>query len=268
MNGKVLTIRFDSDSGFVDALDLSESIRGIEQLTFIGLYLSSEWIEPKRRRNYAIRIGRAREGSLVFDIATSAIEIVHEAHIVGAIDFTRMFLDSMSANAAEREDWKAPIARALRVVGYIERHKQEEFIRLVESMLSRIHKAIVRWIRPIGSSCRSITVSGSDESFTIDIELANVIRGRIKQLQNGTTSEELLIARITGVNRRTNKIEIEVQEEPRPLRATVRDPAFANFPNLYSQAMVDQQDLIIIADVKRRYGKIMDIQIKAIEGVG
>ena len=166
--------------------------------------------------------------------------ILHDIYITGASDIMWRFLSGalfkMSGREQESDEHLA------------------EMINLLDNVDARRHLEVLNWqkifahtrgiVSPIGPYCDTISLYSQDRETEIDLPTAEAIRSNGK-MKVGDMQK--MTVKVDGLIHHNKQLRVYVADNPRPIPAHIRDPAFNDVPNIYTEAVVNQLSILVTA---------------------
>ncbi|MBN9505033.1 MAG: hypothetical protein J0I69_03310 [Altererythrobacter sp.] len=267
----------DADRHEVDMRLFGRSMIGIDKIVSDSLIYFTEQRRPRKgeRAPLVIHAQPPVEGSAeVFGAlapAVGALPLVWDFLNAGAGDIlwrsVSWVLDYHGGRRSQADRQLDVIASALRQSEKA-RSKTEE--RWLESesqwragMFDLVHRllpAAKNAVAPVGPSVESLRLGGSGEAAAeVDVPMAEAIR-HPGDVEVGDL--ETMVVRVDGFQHHNKTLKIERPDAPGSyMTADVRDPAFDEAPNIYTQAAEQKAQLVITGKKALRSQKLERIYI-------
>ena len=264
MEAQRFVIRFDGADANEHTLgmrQLGQSLIGIERLITVGLFALEVGRIPRHNESLPllVRASEPRIGS--YEIAATLgpaaafLPLLHEFYLTGATEIL----------------WRWMSGALLRMGGRPQESESHfsELIRLLDRVDARKHLEMPEWQRlvtpgrrlvsPVGPSCDRILLPMDGEMTEIDFPMAEVIRSKDK-LEVGDM--ETFRIKVDGFTHHNRQLKLVHPSEPgRFITGHIRDPAFENAPNIYTDAATRQSWLRVAAKPTMKDGRIQAIYI-------
>ncbi len=261
----------DADEHFIDAGKLGASLVGISKITRYGMFALVEKRYPKRGEQFplSIKAGEPKEGSVDIITAFSAASWTLPV-------FPTMFEELLRDLVKEWISW------VLSMTGGRESEAKQCFDRLAElvekmqddqlrskqmdqqfvlDVLEKLRPAAKDVVAPIGPSCDSLTIVGDKSAKSIEVDTAMADAIRSKEKLEVSDMEELRI-QVDGFTIHNRQLKIQDPDDPsRFVSAIVRDPAFDQVPNIYTEAAISTEPLLVRAKRTSKDGRLVRLYI-------
>lgn len=256
----------DADAHMLDLKLFGEAAIGMDKLSNMGLIALADFRIPKRGERFPLRImaREPEEGTFEFvaflaPLSASTLPLVHEMFYTGAGDILWHWISWVATVMGGRQNEADPHFTALMGLtreihrGRIESEdKQRQFLL---DVLDRIQPAAKSFVAPVGPSAESVSVGvlegGRPKLITkIDTPMADAIRSKLN-LEVGDMEKMRL--RVDGLIHHNKQLKVEHPDFPGTyITASVRDPAFAEGGNVYTDAVAKQGYLDVSAKPSRK----------------
>ena len=260
--GKII-IRFEgaaADRHELGMRQLGESLIGIERLITMGLFAMDSGRFPKRmeRLPFVVRASEPRKGSVEFmpilDIGTAFLPIIHEIYLSKSSEFIWRWLSGALLKMGGREkDADVHLDKLFDLLDKVDARRHLEALGW-----QKLYAPARQVVSPVGPSCDRLVLQ--DAEFTeIDLPVAESIRSRGK-LEVGDM--ETYRIKVDGFIHHNKQLKIEhPHEKGKFITGHVRDPAFQNAPNVYTEAATKQGWLKVTAKPTSREGRLEALYI-------
>lgn len=281
---------FRADEHLVDMREMGRSLVGIERVISAGFIVASARRLPKQRERLpiAVYVSEPRPGSVeivgFLGPLAGVLPIFHDLFITGAAEFiwrslswVLLMLGGRPSDAEIHLERIIDMAREMhraqledrereRIAYYEDRHREREmWFRVVETLKPSAKDAVA----PVGPSCDKMTVGTRmlEHATTVDLPMADAVRAR-GELQVSEMAPMRI--RVDGFTLHNNQLKIEDPSTPnRYVNASIRDPAFAQIPNIYTETASHGGWLDVQAKSTYKEGQLKTVYVfdaKPVEG--
>lgn len=267
----------DADSHQVEMRSLANSLLGFERIISDGLILFGNGRAPKRGERHELSV-RAREpiigSSLIpvnLDVAAGLLPLgwwllqTGAGHVVttwmslvfarlsGQTGEVEMALEAM-LKMREIDAQERLAAKRLHLES--DRQWQETILKVVD----RLSPSAVKAVAPIGPSVNQLKFYEDVKNpISVDLATADAIRSKGDL---AVTDLKTISVKVDGFVHHSKKLNIENPEIPGTfISADVRDPAFDQTPNLYTEAAASQSVITVQAKLGYRLGLLERVYI-------
>ena len=244
-----LVLSFDgkmAGSHELDIRQLGESLIGIHRLVSVGIFVLETGSQPRLKNQLPLSVvaSEPKKGSFelaIHLVATSAtLPLLYELYLTSASDIIYRWLSGALMRMAGRNS---------------ESYAHfSELVNLMDKIDARRHLEIIEWqklwdpgkkvVSTIGNSCESISFPSHGDT-ELDLPVAEAIRSRGKLVVGDMNEYEITVDGVINHNR---QIKIpHLSEHGKFMTAYIRDPAFDQSPNIYTDALIHQRKLRISA---------------------
>lgn len=246
-----INIRFDgldADDHVIDMRLFGEAMIGLERTLSAGLNaLASGSVQPRSKLMLAIKATPPRDGCVqldaVVELAQGVLPILKPAllagggliakHLISAV--IKRFGGSKGQSASE-------IEKVLDLMKLEKDDRQKERENLL-GVIDRLRPAAVQMMAPVGRSAEKLTVSSAndDHPTAFDVPMAQALRSRT-DLE--VSEMQAMRLKVDGITVHTRTLKVEDPDVPgRYITAEVRDPAFTDGENVYTQSVTKMIDV-------------------------
>lgn len=170
--------------------------------------------------------------------------------------------------AADRADERATIAslvdqtlrdrdREREFIGTM----QDRFLQHAEILAENLAEPLKQVVSPIGRTSETLSIPSPMglAPTVIDVPMAEAVRSK-EPLEVGDMTR--MRVRVDGLIKHNRQLKVELEGDPgRYLNAEVRDPAFDETPNVYTQAVSDESFIEVDAKPTYRNGELVKLHI-------
>ena len=267
-----LTIRFQgagADQHRVDLRQLGHSLLGIERIVTHGLFALEAGRFPKKREPLPLLLHAEapQRGCVEVYIWLVAggvfLPVIHDIFISMASDVVWRWINGVLLRMAGRD--KDADAHLEKVIDFLDKVDARRHLEVVQ--LQKLATASKQVVTPVGQSCNSIVFPQGGEDAEIDLPLAEAIRsmGKVK-----VGDMKKMRVKVDGFTHHNKQLKIIHPDEPGCfVTAYVQDPAFAEAPNVYTEAATNESWLKVTAKPTTKDGRIHALYImdaQAVEG--
>jgi hypothetical protein len=277
-------IKFDGGDAAEHAVDmrlLGRSLVGFDRIISDGLILITEGRLPGKGERYPLR-AKAREpvigsSGIPVDLTTAAglLPLGWWLLQTGATEVISKWVSFVLAWFGGRKGDAEAYMDALVKMREIEANERLEaqrmwhqegaaFRALAYELLRRQSNPAKEAVSAVGRSVDSVSLIPSNDieakpAVTVDVPMADAIRQEGELEISDMVRLEL---RVDGFVHHSRKLNVENPEEPGSfISADVRDPAFEQTPNVYTEAASSKSAIDVEAKIARRAGQIERIYI-------
>lgn len=271
MAGSHLIIRFEgagADAHRLDLRQLGQSLIGVERIITYGLFVLDAGRPPRKREPMPLLVQASAPQPGCVEIETFLVPglvfapFLHEIFVTMASDVVWRWLSGVLRRVGGREsEAKENFAQLVQLLDRVdERRHREMMARHIEAMeWQRLSGFAKDAVSPIGTSCNRMVFPHDDGAVEIDLPMADVIRSKDK-LEVGEMSTMRI--RVDGFTHHNRQLKVRHPDEPgRFITAHVRDPAFEQAPNIYTEAATREAWLDVTAKPTLKDGRIHAIYI-------
>ena len=286
MSGPHLVIRFrgaDADDHHLDMRRLGQTLIGVDRLVTHGLVAleTGKFLRGRQPRPLAMRASGPTHGSL--EVAAWLVEVagaaqpVYQAYVSAAPDLvlswvtsvlkgrageTRVAMQTTERAVEALSDANERLSEHARLVEEnrhqekmaAERHRHQEKM-LMLSATPQLAEAAVQIVAAVGRSCDDIILSNDNDELVVDVEMAAAIRAR-----RSTGSVERIRVRVRGLSLERGHVQLQLPGR-QVVPGHVLDPLFANVPNAYTEALVQQSLLDVTVRPVMRDGQLRSYDV-------
>lgn len=246
-----VNIRFDgldADDNVIDMRLFGEAMIGLERTLSAGLNaLAAGAVQPRSKLMLAIKATPPRDGSVqldaVVELTQGVLPILKPAlvlaggaiakHLVSAV--IKRFGGSKRQSATEVE-------KVLDLMNLEKDDRQRERETLL-GVIDRLRPAAVQIMAPVGRSAERLTVTSDndDDPSAFDVPMAQALRSR-SDLE--VSEMQAMRLKVDGITVHSRTLKVEDPDVPgRYVTAEVRDPAFTDGENVYTQSVTKMLDV-------------------------
>lgn len=259
-----LIVRFQgagADQHRVDLRQLGHSLIGIDRIVTHGLFALEAGRLPKKREPlpFLLHTAAPQRGCVEVQIWLVAggvfLPFVHDIFVTMASDILWRWIRGVLLRMAGREsDADANFEKVIELLDRVDARRHLEMLQL-----QKLAMAATQAVTPIGQSCNSIAFPQGGEDAEIDLPLAEAIRskGKVK-----VGDMERMRVKVDGFTHHNKQLKVVHPNEPgRFVTAYVQDPAFADAPNVYTEAATNESWLDVTAKPTIKDGRIHALYI-------
>jgi hypothetical protein len=257
-----LVLRYDGLSAetdhMIDMRRLGNALVGLDKIITTGVIVLSERREPRRGERLPFRVvagepkancvsvlaGIATGAQQSFPFAMSVIQTGASDLIWNWVSYVFKMLGGRMSEADPHFERLMELTKAMHEGDLQEREKMREFFLQV---LDRIKPSAALITKPVGESSNSVSFvePQTGKTTTLDVPMAEAVRSK-EVLEVGDM--QTIKIRIDGIIKHSRRATVVRADQPdRYLAAEVRDPAFDQTPNIYTQALADDTELTVHA---------------------
>ena len=275
MDDQNFIIRFEGASADRHAMgmrELGHSLQGIERIITTGVHVMSTGRYPNTRTRppFSVQVSGIRPGSIdilpVVEPLAPLLPTLYELYWSHALEAARDWLSGvllkMGGRQARSEEL---ISQALELLGQVEANRHDEVMAALEAHHDRTARYAMLAVKPVGSSCDSMKLISGEDEEEIDSPTAEVIRS-LGDVEVGDM--ETMTILVDGFIHHNKQIKVYHPAEPdRVLTAYIRDPAFEQTPNVYTEAATMRRWLRVRAKPTMKDGRIKTLYIMDAERI-
>jgi len=259
-------IRFDgldADDHVIDMRYFGEALIGLERTLSLGLNTLATGSVPSSRGKLvlAIRATPPRDGCVQFDavveMSKGVLPLLKPVlisagaklamHLVGAV---------VKRWAGQKKQAKVEVEAMLDLMR-LEKDDRQREREHIERVIELSRPAAAQIVAPIGRSCEFLSLAANDDTTVFDVPMAQAVRSK-SDLEVGEM--ETLLLRVDGVVVHSRSLKVEDPNEPGHfVSAEVRDPAFTDGENIYTQSVTKM--LEVQAKATYRDGRLYRLHI-------
>lgn len=265
----------DADKHMLDLRAFGEAALGLDKLANTGLIALSDYRMPKKGERFPMRVvaQEPEEGSFEWvvylaPVTAAVLPIVHEMFYTKAAEFLWHWISWVTSMVGGRKKDADPHLQAiLEMTKDIHKSRAESEQRTHDFMLEvldRMKPPAKNFVAPVGQSADSVSLIAdkTDEplllTHQIDVPMADAIRSKDK-LEVGDMENMRL--RVDGLIHHNRQLKVEHPDRPgKFITANVRDPAFADEGNVYTDAVAQKG----VLEVSAKPSRTPDGELKAL----
>lgn len=246
-----INVRFDgldADDHVIDMRLFGEAMIGLERTLSAGLNaLATGSVQPRSKLMLAIKATPPRDGCVqldaVVELAQGVLPLLKPVlvgaggmiakHLISAV--IKRFGGSKAQSASEVE-------KVLDLMKLEKEDRQRERETIL-GVIDRLRPAAIQMMAPVGRSAEKLTVSSAndDEPTAFDVPMAQALRSRT-DLE--VSEMQPMRLKVDGITVHTRTLKVEDPDVPgRYVTAEVRDPAFTDGENVYTQSVTKMIDV-------------------------
>ncbi|KCV82917.1 hypothetical protein ATO10_04887 [Actibacterium atlanticum] len=273
----------DADKHMLDLRAFGEAALGLDKLANTGLIALSDQRVPRKGERFPMRIvaQEPEEGSFEWVVYLApftavALPIVHEMFYTKAAEFLWHWISWVTSMVGGRQKDADPHLQViLEMSKDVHKSHAESEQRTKDFMLEVLDKMkspAKNFVAPVGESADKVSlIADSTEeplllTHQIDVPMADAIRSKDK-LEVGDM--ERMRLRIDGLIHHNRQLKVEHPDQPgKFITANVRDPAFSEEGNVYTDAVAQKGILEVSAKPSRTSdGELKTLYILDASGV-
>jgi hypothetical protein len=160
--------------------------------------------------------------------------------------------------AGQKKQSGIEVDKVLDLMGLVKEDRQNER-QHVERVIEMLRPAAVQMLAPVGRSAEVLTIAAGpdDEPSAFDVPMAQAVRSR-SELE--VSDMQTMRLKVDGVTVHSRTLKVEDPDEPgRFVTAEIRDPAFTDGENVYTQSVT--KEIVVQAKATYRDGKLHRLHI-------
>jgi hypothetical protein len=257
-----LVLRYDGlgaeTEHMIDMRRLGNALVGLDKIITTGLIVVAEGRIPRRNERLPFRVvageptancvsvlaGVVTGAQQSFPFAMSVIQTGAADLIWNWVSYVFKVLGGRMKEADPHFERLMELTKEMHQGDLQDREKMREFFLQV---LDRIKPSAAAITAPVGESSNSVSFvePKSGDATTLGIPMAEAVRSK-EVLEVGDMREMKI--RIDGITKHTRRASVISADQPdKFLPAEVRDPAFDQTPNIYTQALADDLEITVQA---------------------
>ncbi len=268
-HGLHLTIRYrggDADRHHVQLRKLGESLIGLERLVSVGLYVVEvgKFPSSRQRLRYVVQATQPQAGSVeigaLMEQAYWMGPLFQELYMTGLSDIIWQWISGiMNTFGGRGQEGERRLIAFLERVNDTRHEEVMGIFDLLERILPLAHAA-KQSVSPVGRSCENMSISnGSGSNMEVDVPMADAIREKGKVEVSDMTEVRISVDGFTHHNR---QLKVLCPDDPyRYITAEVRDPAFDQTPNIYTDAAANKGFLDVKAKITLKDGRVVRLYV-------
>ena len=259
----------DADRHHLDMRRMGEALIGFQRIISVGLFVLEVGRYPKHRESLPITVRATgpKSGSIEFlswvEVTPSLLPLLHEVSLAGASELIWRWTSCVLHKIGGRtNDANKNMSKLIELIDKLDERKLNVItemherdmnvitemhgrnMNVLERAINRLSSASRQVVSPVGHSCDQIDLSSpkKDEWLTtIDHPMADAIRS--KQKLEVSDMKQMCI-KVDGFSHHNRQLKVVHPDDPdRFITARVRDPAFNEAPNIYTEAATMEKEL-------------------------
>ena len=249
----------DADRHHLDMRRMGEALIGFQRIISVGFFVLEFGRYPKHREPLPITVRATgpKSGSIEFlswveATTPSLLPLLHEVSLTGASELIWRWTSCVLHKIGGRtNDSNENMLKLIELTDKLDERKlnaitemHERSMNVLEHAINRLSSPSRQVVSPIGHSCDQIDLSSpiKDEWFTtIDHPMADAIRSTQKL---EVSDMKQMCIKVDGFTHHNRQLKVVHPDDPnRFITARVRDPAFDEAPNIYTEAATMERKL-------------------------
>ncbi|AQR62750.1 hypothetical protein BZG35_14645 [Brevundimonas sp. LM2] len=246
-----INIRFDgldADDHVIDMRLFGEAMIGLEKTLSAGLNaLATGSVPPRSKLMLAIKATPPRDGCVqldaVIELAQGVLPILKPALLAaGGAIAKHLISATIKRFGGSRGQSASEVEKVLDLMKVEKDDRQRERETLL-GVIDRLRPAAVQMMAPVGRSAEQLTITSAndDDPTVFDVPMAQALRSR-SDLE--VSEMQPMRLKVDGITVHTRTLKVEDPNVPgRYVTAEVRDPAFTDGENVYTQSVTKMLDV-------------------------
>lgn len=246
-----INIRFDgldADDHVIDMRLFGEAMIGLERTLSAGLNaVASGGVGPRSKMMLVIKATPPRDGCVQFDavveLAQGTLPILKPALMLAGGEIAKRLVSAVIKRfGGSKKQSDSEVEKVLDLLTLEKDDRQRERENII-AVIDRLRPAAVQMMAPVGRSAEKLTIAADndDAPSAFDVPMAQALRSR-----NDLEVSEMqpMRLRVDGITVHTRTLKVEDPNVPgRYVTAEVRDPAFTDGENVYTQSVTKMIDV-------------------------
>lgn len=269
------TLRFDGLDAVhhrVDMRLLGRAMLGAEAAIHDGYWLAIERSADRGRKRTELSVQVYAPRAKCYELqgaifgAAGVLPFAYEVATSLGADYVKHLLSAILLyHGGRRSDAASHMDKALDIIREQNASTERMHAVTMDTMLKLVEgsrRAATDIVAPVGPSVNRLQIGTSDMEDATDIDVA--MADAIRSTQPVQVSDMVDVSvRFDALLRASRKAKVYLDEAgDKPVSAEIRDPAYDEFPNLYSEAFHQDHPLMVSAKISRRDdGEIVKLHI-------